>query len=681
MLGVQPIGGRTFRGDDGKAGHEHVAILSETLWRTRFSGDPHIIGNAIRLDGTAYTVVGITPATVHYPQADVWTPIVLGSETFSPHSPRWMILTAIGRLKTGMDISHAQSDLQLTTQQNDKEYPPQAAPFRSHERVEVISLHEFLVQNVNSLLMILLGATVLVLLIACANVANLLFSRGIIRGKEIAVRAALGAGRLRLVRQLLTEGLLLVVIGGLLGFLTGLWATRILEQLIPSSLPSQIHLDPTILTFSVALSALALLLFALVPAANASGTDVNQALKEGGRRAGAGTSARRLFTLMPAAEIALSLILLVGAGLLIRSFLRLTELDPGFDPHGLLIATVERPFIFGFDARQNMSFFSESLERIRNLPGVQEVAMTERYPLGPPRNGYLGLRVQGAQNFHPPQPISFTAVSPDYFHLMRIHILSGREFSERDAMNSQTVVIMNQSLARMIFGTSDPVGQRVGFGDSSEPWREVIGVVADVKEDAIGREPLPEIFVPYLQNPAFAMTFVLRTASNPETLASAIRVAVQDVDKDQPVSQIATMDELFAKSLGPRRFRMLLLALFAMLALMLATIGIYGVIAHSCAQRTSEFGLRVALGAGRGEIIKLVIRQGLAVAALGVGSGLVFAFLVVRFVASLLYGVKPTDPITFIAVPVLLTGVALAACYIPARRATRVDPLVALRYE
>src|SRR6267154_2509661 len=383
MLGVQPAAGRAFLPEEGKQGHENVALLSETLWRNRFGADPRIIGETIRLDGAGYLVVGVMPASVR-PQADVWTPLALDADIFSAHSPRWMRLAAMARLKPGVEISKAQSDLQVLTQEMDKEYPPEAAQFRAHETVEVIPLHEMMVHNVRSLLLILLGTVGFVLLIACANVANLLLSRSVVRGRELAVRAALGAGRLRLVRQLLTEAWLLATIGGLLGSITGLWATKILRQLIPALIASR--------------------------------TDVNETLKEGGLRLGASAGTHRLRGLMSVGEIGLSLILLVGAGLLVRSFLRLTEVDIGFDPNSLLLATVERPLTAAFDSQQHSAFFQSSLEKIRSLPGVKEAALTQRYPLGPPHNATMRLRVQGAENFRPSQPISVTEISTDYFH-------------------------------------------------------------------------------------------------------------------------------------------------------------------------------------------------------------------------------------------------------------------------
>ncbi len=680
MLGVQPVAGRAFLADEGKQDQEHVALLNEALWRNRFSADSRIIGETIRLDGTGYLVVGVMPASVR-PQADVWTPLALDAEIFSPHSPRWMMLAAVGRLKPGIEISQAQSDLQVISQQMDKEYPPQAAQFRAHETVEVIPLHEMLVQNVRSLLLILLGTVGFVLLIACANVANLLLSRSVVRGREIAVRAALGAGRLRLIQQLLTEGLLLAAIGGVLGSITGLWATRILRQLIPATLPADVRLDPRIFGFSAAIITLALFLFGLIPALIASQTDVNETLKEGGLRLGASPGTHRLRGLMSAGEIALSLILLVGAGLLIRSFLRLTEVDLGFDPNGLLIATVERPLTAAFDSQQHSAFFQASLERIRNLPGVKEAALTQRYPLGPPHNATMMLRVQGAENFRPPQPITVTEISPDYFHVLRIRLLKGRTFSDSDVATAQGAAIINESLARMVFGTREPVGQHISFTPRPSPWSEVVGVVADIRDNAIEERPAPEIFVPYLQQPSFSMTFVLRTESNPLMLAGAVREAVQGIDKNQPLSDTTTMDEVIAKSVALRRFRMLLLGLFALLALLLAVIGVYGVIAYSSSQRTHEFGVRIALGADRRDILNLVVRQGFKLALLGVSTGVAGALILTRFLSSLLYEVGPRDPLTFAGVTILLMLVALAASYIPARRATRVDPMVALRYE
>ncbi len=547
----------------------------------------------------------------------------------------------------------------------------------------MIPLHELLVQNVRSLLLILLGAVGFVLLIACGNVANLLLSRGVLRAKEMAVRAALGARRVRLIRQLLTEGLLLAAAGGALGLLAGLWGTRLLEQLIPSSLPSGIHMDLRVLAFSAGVAMLAVLVFGLVPALMASRADAGEALKEGGSRAGASPAAHRLRSLMSAGEIALSLILLVGAGLLMRSFMRLTEVELGFDPHGLLIATVQRPrpLTASFDSREYSAFFQNALERVRNLPGVKDAAVTSQYPLGPPHNGTTLLNVRGAGQVRLPQVAMVTSISPDYFRAMRIQLLKGRVFGEEDAAGAQPVVIVNAALARILFRDTDAVGQHISFYDSPTKWTKVVGVVSATRDGTLEQEPGPEIFVPYLQQPSFSMAFVLRTKSHPNMLSGAVRNAVQRIDKNQPLFDVTPMDEVIASSIAPRRFKMLLLGVFALLALALAAVGIYGVITYSCGQRAHEFGIRMALGAERRDILKLAAGQAFKVTLAGVSIGVVGALGLTRFMASLLYDVKPADPATFVGVSLVLTVVALLASYIPARRATKIDPMAALREE
>jgi putative ABC transport system permease protein len=681
MLGVQPIAGRMFLPAEGKQGRDHVALLNETLWRSQFGADPHILGKTIKLDDAAYTVVGITPANLRSPTADVWTPMALDSEVFSPQSPRWFILTVVGRLKRGVDIANAQADLQVVTKQMSREYPPQAAKFRENARVEVIPLHDLLVRDVRPLLLILPGAAGFVLLIACVNVANLVLSRGVVRSREMAVRSALGARRGRLVRQLLTECLLLAVSGGALGCLAGFWGTDFLRQLIPSRLPSDVHLDLRVLAFSAAIAVASVLAFGFIPALMASRTGASEALKEGSSGAGTLPATHRLRSLMSAAEIALSLIMLAGAGLMARSFLRLTEVELGFDPHGLLMATVARPDVANQDSQQFGSFFRDALERVQHLPGVKEAAVVEQYPLGPPSNGTLRLGVQGREVGRLPKVVLITAVSPDYFHVMRMRVLAGRTFDGGDAQGTPNVAIVTESLAQMVFAGRSTLGQRVSFGSDPAPWREVVGVVADARNDTLEEEPAPEIYVPYLQQPPFRMTFAVRTEAEPQSLTAAVRKAVAGIDKNQPLSEAATMDEIIGRSVAPRRFRMLLLGLFALLALVLAAVGTYGVIAYTCNQRTHEFGVRLALGAEQGDILKLVVRQGIMLALIGVGVGIGGAYALTRFMASLLYGVKPTDPLTFTAVSLVLMIVTVLASYLPARRAMKVDPMVALRHE
>jgi predicted permease len=679
MLGVRPIIGRLFVPQEGTLGREHVALLSEALWRNQFGSDSRVLGRTIQLDGEAYTVVGVMPASLR-PAADLWTPFAMNESRFSPRSPNWAILTVVARLKAGVGIPQAQSDLEVVTHQMDKEYPPQAAGFRAQESVEVIPLHQFLVHNVRSLLLILQGATALVLLIACVNVANLLLSRSVVRSREMAVRVSLGARRARLIRQSLTEALLVAVAGTGLGGVVGFWATAILKQVVPPTLSVDIHLDLRILGFSAVTAALAVLVFGLGPAVIASRTDISESLKEGSLRIRAGRRSHRLRSLLTTAEVALSLVLLVGAGLLARSLLRLSDAPLGFDPHGLLIGTVQRPLTISNPA-EYAAFFQAALERVQKLPAVKDAALISQYPLGPPHNGSLRLNVQGAEQVTPAQGFRVTDISPDYFRAMRIQLLKGRVFGAADSAAAQPVVIVNDVLARTLFSDRNPVGQRVSFIPTPTTWMEVVGVVSAVRGDSLEEEPGAEIFLPYLQQPSFSMTFVLRTETDPHTLAGAVRNVIQQMDKNQPVMDVATMDDVIATSIAPRRFNAMLLGVFALLALILAAVGIYGVVAYSCSQRTHEFGIRMALGAERRQVLWMVLAASARTALAGAAIGLVAAVGLTRLMSSMLYGISAHDPLTLAAVTFLLFLVALVGAYVPARRATRVDPSEALRYE
>lgn len=686
-LGVQPVLGRVFTANEGKVGQNQVALISEGLWRTRFGTDRHALGKTIHLDGAPYTVVGVMPERVPYPDSDVWTPIALNGNAFSPHSPTWTILTVVGRLKRGVDDARAQADLSVITHRMDREYPPPMARARTHWRVKVIPLRELLVRNVRPLLLILLGAVGLVLLIACANVANLLLARAAVRGKEIAVRSALGAGRLRLVRQLFTESLLLAVMGGLLGFFAGLWTMQLLKRLIPPNLSSEISLDPRVFGFVIGIAALAVILFGLVPALVASRSEASEALKEGGIRTGGSRRARRLRNLLVVGEIALSLVLLTGAGLLARSFLRLTEVPLGFDPHHVLLADVYRSLRFeSRNPLQNQAiesaFFHDVLERVRALPEVEDAAATTHYPVSVFNGiGASSQTVRGAEPTQIAREVSVASISPDYFRTIGIRLLKGRFFDDHDVPGATGIVILNESLARTVFHGRDPVGQQVSIAGAKGPWKTVVGVAADTRNYMLSQQAWPEIFLPYAQRPYPFVTLVVRARRDPLELAGVVTKMVQSLDKNQPVSKIQTMDELVAESVAPQRFKMLLLGLFALLALFLAAVGIYGVMSYSVSQRTHEIGVRMALGAQKNDVLRVVVGQGMVLALIGVGVGISAALVLTRLLASLLYGVKPTDLLTFAAVSLILIGVALLACYIPARRAAKVEPIVALRHE
>jgi predicted permease len=680
MLGVRPLLGRLFIPSEGKLGQEHVALISESLWRNQFGSDARIAGKTIQLDGAPFTVVGVMPAGLR-PTADLWTPFASDEARFSPQSPTWAILTVVGRLKSGVSISQAQSDLEVIAHQMDRLYPPQAAHFRAQEQVEVLPLQELLVRNVRSLLLVLLGASTLVLLIACVNVANLLLSRGATRSREMAVRAALGARRSRLIRQSFTEALLLAAGGSAVGSAVGLSSTAILNRLIPPGLSPEIHFDLRMFAFAVAVAGLAVLAFGLAPALIVSRTDIAHTLKLGALSSAAGPGTHRLRTGMSTVEIALSLVLMVGAALLARSLLRLSEVPLGFDPHGLLLGTVQRPMTVVSDPSRNIPFFESALERVQKLPGVTGAALTVQYPLGPPHNGILRLNVQGGPQAQPPGPMKMTAISPTYFRVMRIPLLSGRVFTDADTAAGQPVVIMNDVLARLAFASADPIGRRVSLTSDPGTWLSVVGVVGSVRGDSLEQEPAPELFTPYPQQPAFSMTFLLRSESDPRPLAGALRNVIQQMDRNQPMTDATAMDDVIATAIGSRRFNALLVGAFALLAMLLAAVGVYGVVAYFCSQRTHEFGIRMALGAERSELVRMVLRAGARIAIAGAAIGFVGSLAVTRFLSSMLYGVTPHDPATLAGVAALLVLVALGACYVPARRAAKVEPMVALRYE
>jgi predicted permease len=682
MLGVNPILGRSFATSEGSEGHDRVVVLSEGLWRTQFGSDPNILGTIIHLNGAAYAVVGVLPRSVRYPEGDVWMPVSTNSAMFMPNSRPMAIVNVIGRLAEGVTISQAESNLQVVGHRIDNQYPQQFLQSRDRT-VQILSLNAFLVRNVRSLLLILLGVVGFVLLIACANVSNLLLFRATGRGREFAVRAALGAGRVRLIRQSLTESLVLATLGSAFGLLGGLWFVGFLKQLIPVGVPSAVRLDPLMFGFAVGIAIFATLISGLGPALVASRTTVSEALRSGGARTGTGAGARLLRNFLVMFEITLSLILLIGAGLLMQTFVRLSGVRLGFDPHSILTADVTRPMTNGFNTPSQVPFFNQVLDRLQTLPGVLAAGAGTRRPISScaGQRTSLSLREPGTERSL--ESVCSNAISPQYFRAIGIPLLSGRFFDVNDNRTSPPVVIINRALAHVAFGHEDPIGHNIGVpGLNGTTWSRVVAVVGDMRNDTLEQGPSPEIFLPYTQGIGpLSVTFVVRTSLNPLSLPNEVRKAVQAVDKNQAASNIQTLDEVIAGSTLIERFRMVLLSFFALIAFVLAILGIFGVMSYSVGQRTQEMAVRVALGAQRSRVIVLIVGQGMSVAALGLAVGVLGALGLTRFLSSFLYGVKPTDIPTFLAALLLFTGASLITCYIPARRASSINPVQALRME
>jgi putative ABC transport system permease protein len=689
MLGVDAAVGRTLMPEDSKPGSSRVVVLSYGLWQRRFGSDRNLIGNTLTLNDNSYTVVGVLPQNFIIPNAetDVVSPLVL--ETDPRRADRDNnFLRALARLKPGFTPQQAQSDLDSITTNLRQQYP-----LTNAKKVgpKVLPLQEELVGSYNLALLMILGAVVLVLLITCSNLANLMLVRASARRKEMAIRSAMGASRMRLVRQLLTESSILALLGGTLGLLLAMWGVKFLVALSPANLPraGEVSIDIRVLAFTLAISVLAALIFALVPALQTSKIGLNETLKAGGRSS-TGSLGNRTRSLLVISEVALSLVLLIGAGLLVKSFQRIQEVNPGLDTDNLLLARLSLPQS-SYKDRESMKVFYEKIEsRIKVLPGVQSVGLASVLPLSAmnARSDFSIVgrpvvsltEVPGAQN---------RWVSAGYFSTMKIPILEGREFTQYDTARSQDVVVIDEALARRYWPNESPVGAHIKFENEPTPRElEVVGVVGNVKHFGLDEEPLATLYAPFYQMPenlvpvwASRINLVTRTSSDPMTLSAAIRREVQDVDKNVPASNVRTMGQFLSASVAPRRFNLLLLTVFAAAALLLTTSGIYAVISYSVVQRTQEIGLRMALGAQRSDVLKVVVGQGLKLVLIGVVTGLAGAFAFSRLISSLLFGVSSVDPITFAVMPVLLIGVALLASYNPARRATKIDPVIALRAE
>ena len=689
VFGVTPTYGRFFIPTDEQAGHEPVVILSDGLWRSRFGSDPGLVGKPIKLDGRNYTVIGIAPPRFQYPdKTEAWLPpLKLVPELFPDQDvtqTRGMgYLAAVALLKPGVSLPQAAAEMETITSRLRQQYPES----NNNRFNKVVSLHRHLVGDTDTMLWLLLGAVTFVLLIACANVANLLLANAASRQKEIAIRTALGASRFRVVRQLFTESALLALAGGAVGLLLSVWGVPLITKLLPREFPrlDEIQIDWRVLGFTLAASVLTGLLFGLAPVFHLTRFGVHDAMKESSHGAGGSVHRSRLRHALIVAEVALSVVLLAGAGLLFRSFLQLQSVNAGFTPEQVLTARLS-PSGEKFKTDSDyIKYYENVLARIGALPGVREAGVINTLPLQ--KGPTFRFRVEGRAPLPIDKwpPANYRSVSPNYFHVLNIPVLQGRPFSDRDNEQAPTVLLVNQSIAEKYFPGENVVGKRINFGrtDSNQQpiWREIVGVVADVKNMELKEQPEPEIYFSSLQSPFEAMSIVIRSSVEPGSLAGAVRGAVAEVDKTVPVADIETMDRIVTESVMQPRFNMVLLGLFSAIALVLSAAGIYGVTSYTVTQRTHELGIRLALGAQLGDVLRLILKQGLAVILVGVSIGLAAAFLLTRLLRTLVFGISTNDPLTFIGITLLLSVVALIACYVPARRATKVDPLVALRYE
>lgn len=687
LLSAKPLAGRTLLPEDGKKGAAPVAVVSESLWRNRFGSNPALIGQTVNLDMRAFTVVGILPTSFRYPDGaprqDVWISVTQ-DPLFGPRlsEPGSRVLTGVGRLKPGVSLAQAQAEMNTMAARLAKDFPTE----NSGLGIRVQSYRQFVVGNVKSPLLILFGAVGLLLLIACANIANLLLSRATSRGREIAVRIALGAGQARIVRQLLTESALLGLLGGVGGVLLAAWGVWSLRPFLPSNVVqiNSIHVGGSVLAFGLLLSLAAALTFGLAPAILATPSNLHANLKERGERSGQRGS-QKVRSILAIAEVSLAMVLLVGGGLLIRSFALVTSVNPGFDPMNVIQAEISLPQFQYKTPQQWTTFSNELLARLQAQPGLRDSALAAPLPMDRQGQANFAFSIVGAPPLPPgkTQTADYATVSPNYFRTMQIPLLRGRLFSEQDSPSSPNVAIISETLARRYFPNQDPLGRQMKFGfpPNTNVSREVVGIVGDVRDASLSRNPGPMMYVPFAQAPLYGGEVVVRRSLSTSSIAAGIREAVHSIDKNLPVTDIASFNDVVGQSVSQERFRTFLLGSFSALALVLATVGIFGVISYSVAQRTHEIGVRIALGAGRNEILRLILGQGTRLALFGLGIGLVAALLLTRLMSSLLYGVSATDPVTFTSVAILLLGVALGACYIPARRAMRVDPVVALRHD
>jgi putative ABC transport system permease protein len=682
VLGVEPALGRVFTAEEDRP-NAGVVVISHGLWQRRFGGRRDVIGQQLRMSNTPATIIGVMPEGFEYPfradRQDFWEPVndrpAPGRDERDNHTYR-----VIARMKPGVTIEQANAELDTISRRLEQQYPDTNTTML----VGAASMHEEMTRDVRPALLILLGAVGLVLLIACANVANLLLARAASRQKEIAIRTALGASRWRVVRQLLVESLLLALAGGAVGLLLALWGTDVLVAAGPADIPRvrQAGLDARVLAFTMLVSMLTGIIFGLVPALQASRTDLTGGLKEGSRGATEGPRRSRFRSSLVVSEVALSLVLLISAGLLIRSFVRLVRTDPGFDPARVVALDIPLTRERYDTEEKQTAFFAQLVNRVRGMPNVEAVGVVDKLPLGNSID-ILAFNIEGRPPFPPGASAQahYMIASPGYFETLKIPLRSGRMLTERDDARSPAVALVNEALANKYFAGESPIGRRL-ITDEGVPPFEIVGIVGDARRRSFASEPEPEFYLPFTQSAQRRMNLVVRASTgDAASMSVALRGAVAEMDREQLVWQTRTLDQLVSASVAGRRFNMTLLGLFASVAMLLAALGLYGVMAYSVTRRTHEIGVRMALGARGSDVLRMVVGQGMKLAAAGVVLGLVAAFAVTRVLASLLYGVTTTDPLTYAGLAALLAAVAFLASYIPARRATKVDPMEALRYE
>jgi len=690
VLGVSPVLGRGFLPDDDKPNDTgRTVVLSQRLFQRKFSGDPSILNQKITLDGVAFTVVGVMPASFEFPiqnePSELWTTIAGDASGKSPVTGQRgaHFLRLVGRLKPGVTIEQAQSDVTTIAARLEQQYPNT----NTHKGTFVEPALTALVGDIRPALLILLGAVACVLLIACANVANLLLAKAMSRHKEMAIRSALGASRLRVIRQLLTESVILSLVGGAIGLLLAVWWSDLLIALGKDDIPRAIHvgLDWRVLGFTFGVSLLTGLVFGLVPALQSSSTELTESLKEGGRGSGEGARRNYVRSALVVSELAIAVVLLVGAGLLLKSLWRLQNVGSGLKTENILTFNLALPEI-RYPSEKQSRFYYDLNSRIKNLPGVQSVSSIIPLPLSGDRFG-ISFKIEGRPVAPKDEPSAdFFSAETGYFKTMGIPIIKGRDFDEHDLHSSRPVTIISQEFARQYFPNEEPLGKRIHPGISTyenddSTMREIIGVVGDIRNRTLNTAPKPAYYMPQSQIPFTQMTVVVKTSTDPHSLVSAVTKEVAAMDKDLPLFSIKTMDEYLSSSVATPRFNTTLLSIFALVALVLTIVGLYGVMSYSVAQRTNEIGIRLALGAQTRDVIVLIVTQGLRLILLGLAVGLIGAFALTRVISSLLFGVTAKDPLTFVLVALALALVGLAACFIPALRATRVDPMEALRCE